>query len=174
MKRLLAILTLFVGLNVQAGIISLNISDENVKLDDSVLVTLSGSGFDPFDSLSLDIEFDTSVFKFDALSVEGDLLNAAPLIFEVTEQMFGVALTFVDFVPFAGGNFTLATFNLTANAVGSTHFVLTNAIASDFLSGPVQADVVSRSASAAVVSAPATVSLFIIALLSLVIFRARN
>jgi hypothetical protein len=166
MKKLVAALTLFLGLQANAGVISIELSNDNVNVGDVVEVTVLGTGFDAFDTLNVDIEFDTGLFSVDELSLGGDLFAADPFASFFSAQAFGAAFSFLSFDLFAGGDFTIATFDVTAIAAGETEFLLTNILASDFLLGPVDAveadeDVIAE------VSAPATLGLFVIALMGL-------
>lgn len=170
-------LAFFVSLNTQAGVISVELSEQNLSAGDIVEVSILGTGFSEFDSLSVDLEFDTSLFSFDEFSLGGDLFNADPFGLIVSEQPFGVALTFLSFIPFIGGDFTIATFDLIAITGGETDFSLKNEIAGLF--DPILFDSVDVGATAvdsklvASVSAPATLGLFALAGLGLMSLRRK-
>ncbi|WP_158970445.1 hypothetical protein [Paraglaciecola sp. L3A3] len=181
MKKFIATLALFVGLQANAGIIGLELSDTNTNVGENVQVTLSGTGFDAFDTFNLEVEFDTSLFSFNPLSVGGDLFDAIPFIFEVTEQAYGIAISFIDFIPFVGGDFTIATFDLTAMAKGDTDFELANIEAYDYFA-PIDAaeeanlDVsiaIADSTTSTEVSAPATLGLFALATFGICALRRK-
>lgn len=171
MKKLIAALVFFIGFSAQAGVISIELDDTNVEVGDTTQMTVSGTGFSPFQSLDIQIEFDTNLFTFDAGSVGGDLFDALPILFSVTEQAYGVAISFLDFFDFTAPDFVVATFDLLAIADGTTDFELVKADAGDFF-GPVDA-VADDTSVIAKVSAPATISLFAIAGLALFGFRRK-
>ncbi|WP_158965819.1 PEP-CTERM sorting domain-containing protein [Paraglaciecola sp. L3A3] len=174
MRKLIVALALFVGLQANAGVISVELDADNVS--DVVEVTVLGSGFDAFDVLNLDLEFDTSLFSLDEFSLGGDLFAADSFGTFLSAQSFGAAFSFVSFDLFAGGDFTIAKFDLTAIGTGVSDFVLTNLLAENFFgAGPidaVQADV-DVVASVSEVPAPATLGLFAIVGLALFGFRRK-
>lgn len=185
MKKLIAALVCFISFSAQAGVISVELSESNPIVGETVQVNILGSGFDAFDALNVDLEFDTSLFAVDNLDIFGDI-DATTVgsdlavdgwaanggFLALSAQTFGVALSFLDFDVFAGGDFTIASFSLTAIASGVSDFALINILADDFLFGPVDA-VASDVAVSAEVSAPATISLFAIAGLALFGFRRK-
>ncbi|MDU0352579.1 hypothetical protein RS130_00435 [Paraglaciecola aquimarina] len=185
MKKLLVALACFVGFSAQAGMIDVELSDTNPGIGDTVQVSILGSGFDAFDTLTVDLEFDTHLFAIDNLNTFGEIdpttvssdlavagLTSTGGFLALSAQTFGVALTFLDFDLFAGGDFTIASFSLTAITNGVSDFELANIIASDFFLGPVSAEA-SDTTVRAKVSAPTTLSLFVITGLALLGFRRK-
>lgn len=166
MRKLIAVLMCVIGFHVQAGVISIALDDNELNVGDNTEVTVSGMTFDSFDSLDMRVEFDTSLFAFAPLSVGGDLFDTLPSIFTITEQVYGVAISFVDSFAFGASNFTVASFTLTALAVGDTGFELTNIVATDFIFpvDAVAADTdVTASITAVSVSTPTTLGVFSLA-----------
>lgn len=166
MKKLIAALTLLLSLQANAGVISIELNNDYVNVGDVVEVTVLATEFNAFDTLNVDIEFDTSLFSVDELSLGGDLFTADPFATFFSGQVFGAAFTFLSFDLFAGGDFTIATFDLTAIAAGGTEFLLTNILANDFAFGPIDAVAADQNVSVKV-SAPATLGLFVLALMGL-------
>lgn len=176
MKKLIVALAFFIGFNANAGLISVEVDSPNVSVGGVTELTILGSGFDPFDTFSFELEFDTSLFSIDLASMVSDLGDASDFIFEVTEQSYGIALSFSNFALFSASDFVALHLNLIAIAQGSTSFSLVNVIVEDFFGqGPIDFD--SQSAPGvevtAAVSAPATLTLFAVALFALAGFRRK-
>ncbi|WP_440875080.1 PEP-CTERM sorting domain-containing protein [Thalassotalea sp. PLHSN55] len=178
-KTIFIMIALTMSLSARAGLITLEVSDNNVSLGDTLQVSVIGSGFDFFDTLSLDVEFDTSLFSIDNVDifgdispahVGGDLIAINPFIFNLSAQSFGVALSFLDFIPFIGGDFVIATFDVTAVANGTSDFMLTNVLAADFIT-PVDATVSSQQVN---VSVPEPATLGMLFLAAIVMFGLRK
>jgi|GEM_PF-1013912 len=138
MKKLIALLTLFVGLQAHAGLISIELNNNEVSIGETIELSIIGSDFSSFDSLNVDVEFDTALFAFNEGSVGGDLFDTTPFSFIVSSQIFGVAVSYLDFTPFMGGDFVIASFTLTATALGQSSFALNNMVAGEFFSGPLE------------------------------------
>ncbi|QHJ09995.1 hypothetical protein FX988_00204 [Paraglaciecola mesophila] len=158
MKKLIALITLFIGLQAQAGLISLELDSNDVSMGDTIELSIIGSGFSSFDSLSVNVEFDTALFELDESSLGGDLFDTSPFRFVVSSQIFGVALSYLDFAAFMGGDFVIARFNLTATALGQSSFLLSDMVAGEFFSGPLmvisESDPIAVTISATEVSEP--------------------
>lgn len=169
MKKLIAALALFVGLSANASLISIEVSDTNVAVGETVTINLLATGFGDFDSFDLDFDFDTSVFNYDASTLLSDL--SFGLSFLVNQVGDGMALSFFDFSP-VNGDFLLASFDLIAVGEGSTNFTFSDTLFADF-GVPVSFDVDASDEVAASVSAPATLGLFAIAALGLAGFRRK-
>ena len=170
MKKFIAALALFVGLSANANIISIELGDTNIAVGETVTVSLLATGFEDFDTFDFNFDFDTSVFSYDASTLLSDL--SLGLVFEVNQVPDGMALSFFDF-NIVNGDFLLASFDLIAVDEGLTNFTLSDAI---FADGPVTSLVVDTSdavVASASVSAPATLSLFAIAILGLAGFRRK-
>ena len=175
MKKIIAALAILVGFQTQAGIISVQV-DPSVSLGNTVEVTILGSAFDAFDTLSFELEFDTSVFTYDDTSLTGALLDASDFFYDVTEEFYGMAFYFLNDALIPSGDLILAKFNLLSVSQGSTDFSVVNIFAENFLDGlPVTADA-GPTASAEVTNAvpvPATLGLFAVALLGFVRLRRK-
>lgn len=126
MKKLLLILAMCFSLPSQANLLTLDISSPELNIGDALAVTVSATNVDPFSALGFEIEYDTSLFSLSPNSVGGDLANTGAFIFEVSEQSYGVAMSFIDIMDFTQPNFSVLTFTLTAIASGSTDFTLAN------------------------------------------------
>lgn len=161
MKNLLVLIAFFASFSLQASIISIETSETNVSVGDTVEISVVGTGLDPFDSLSFDVEFDTSLFSFNSLSQSSDLSDVFPLIFSVSSQSFGVAVSFLDFFEFTNSDFTAIKFEVTALAAGATDFLLVNSLSNIVIdTGVTQIPVTVNE-----VDAPATLILILFAVL---------
>jgi len=125
MKKFIAMLTLLIGFNANAGLLTIDISSDDVVVGDSVSVTISASNFDDSDMFWFDFNFDNSVMSFDENSISSDLtLSNDDNGLAVTPEDYGLAFLFStdDFLLNASGDFVLASFNLIADAAGVTDF----------------------------------------------------
>ncbi|MDO6537292.1 cohesin domain-containing protein [Alteromonas stellipolaris] len=178
MKKLFTFITLLIGFQAQAGLISIELDTSNVIVGDTVEVSVIGTGFTSFDTLSLDIAFDTDLFELDALSIGGDLYDSLPFIFNVTPQAFGVAVAYLDFVAFSGGDFTIVRFNVNALDAGQSNFNMENIIAAEFVAGELDVAIGSGQASATVnavnVIAPNTLSIILMVAITFMGVRRFN
>ncbi|ALO35803.1 hypothetical protein CMT41_14555 [Colwellia sp. MT41] len=132
MKKFIAMLTLLIGFNANAGLLTIDISADEVSVGESVLVTISASNFDETDMFWFDFNFDNSVVSYDASSLSSGLTLADDNInfngLEVSAEDFGLAFNFFtdDFSIRAAGDFVLASFNLIAGSEGFTDFSIAN------------------------------------------------
>jgi len=169
MKKLIAAFALFVGISANASVISIQVSDTNVSVGETVSVSLLATGFEDFDTFDFDFDFDTSVFNYDASSLISDL--SFGLAFEVNQVADGMALSFFDFFP-VNGDFLLASFDLLAVGEGSSSFTFSDTLFSDtFLQTELEVD--TSDSDAVDVSTPATLGLFGMAALALFGFRRK-
>jgi hypothetical protein len=169
MKKLIAALALFVGLNVNAGIISIETSDTNVDIGETVSVTLNATGFGDFDFFGFDFNFNTSVFSYDASTLMTDL---DPLsIFEVNQVADGMAFSFTDVI-IVSGDLMLASFDLIALSAGATAFSIGDALFGDFFAGT-DLTVDTSAMQRVQVSTPATLGIFAIAAFAFAGFRRK-
>jgi hypothetical protein len=129
MKKFIAMLTLLIGFNANAGLLTIDLSTDEVAIGDSVLVTINATGFDEADMFGFDFGFDNSVMSYDANSLSSDLAlfdNGLGMFdgLEVASETFGLAFDFTTFDPAlnAAGDFVLASFNLIAGSEGLTNF----------------------------------------------------
>ena len=173
MKKLIATLALFVGLNVNAGIITIETTDTNVDIGETVSVNINATGFAPFDTFDFDFDFDTSIFGYDPSTLVSDLSSG--FFFDVGQvDGQGMALSFLDFFP-KNGDFLVASFDLISLSAGSTSFSLGDGDFSqtDIL-GNVFGIAVDTSANQSVqVSTPATLGIFAIAAFAFAGFRRK-
>ncbi|MBU3022048.1 cohesin domain-containing protein [Aestuariibacter sp. A3R04] len=174
MKWLIALCILSVGLPAYAGIISVELSDSQLSVGESVDVSIQGTGFSAFDSLNVELEFDTDMFDFNVASVGGDLMDASPFILDVSPQPYGIALSFLDFTPYTGGNFTVATFSLTALVTGETAFKLVNALAGDFFTGPLAVEISPPAVTARVTEVPGPATFGLLSVILVVMLGMRK
>ncbi|KXI28596.1 PEP-CTERM sorting domain-containing protein [Paraglaciecola hydrolytica] len=178
MKKLIVVLAFFIGFNANAGLINVDISNPTVSVGGTTELSILGAGFDPFDTFEFQLEFDTSLFSIDLVSMVSDLGDASDFIFEVTEQSYGIALSFINFDLFTSSEFIAAKINLTAIAKGSTSFNLANVIVEDFYGqGPIDFDIDGQLPAGVdvtgAVPAPATLGLFAVALTAFAGFRRK-
>jgi hypothetical protein len=175
MKTLLIALSLLVGFSANANIISVSVSDTEVQVGESIDVSVVVDMTDAFDALSFELEFDTSVFEYDASSFSSDLDFA--FIAEQTSQTYGVSFYMLDFIGFFPGSYVASTFSLTAISEGVTNFDVVEFVAGMLGTGfttcidttvPTTTEV-----SPAVVSAPSAIALFAAAVLAFAGFRRK-
>lgn len=131
MKKFITLLTFLIGFNANAGLISVGISNADVGVDDIVSVTINAVNFELTDMFEFDFEFDNSLFSYDSSSLSSNLAlfdGLAPWLgLEVLTQSFGLSFDFAgDFSTPVGGNFVLASFNLTAVSPGQSTLAVTN------------------------------------------------
>ena len=169
MKKLIAALALFVGLNVNAGIISIETSDTNVDIGETVSVTLNATGFGDFDFFDFDFDFNTSIFSYDASTLMTDLDPFAGF-FVVSETANGMALSFGD-VFIVSGDFLLASFDLIVESAGATSFSMGDALFGDSFGDDLIPDV--SAAQRVQASTPATLGLFAVAAFAFAGFRRK-
>jgi len=129
MKKFIAMLTLLIGFNANAGLLTIDLSSDKVSVGDSVSVTISASDFDESDMFGFDFNFDTSIMSYEQSTLSSGLalFDADFGMFdglEVASETFGLAFDFSSFDPAlnASGDFVLASFDLVANAAGFTDF----------------------------------------------------
>lgn len=126
-------LTLLIGFNANAGLLTVDLSTDNVSVGDSVSVTISASDFDDTDLFWFDFNFDNSVMAYDESSLTSGLAlvdtNMGLLDgLEVEEYGFGLAFGFSTFDNSlnAAGDFMLASFDLVADSAGFTDLSVSN------------------------------------------------
>ncbi len=126
MKKFIAILTLVISVNANAGLLTIDISADEVSIGEPVLVTINAENFDETDMFWFDVNFDNAVIAYDAGSLNSDLMliDNDPMLngLEISAENNGLAANFFtdDFSLMADGNFVLASFNLFASSEGST------------------------------------------------------
>ena len=127
MKKFIAMLTLLIGFNANAGLLTINLSASEVSVGESILVTISASDFEESALFGFDFNFDNSVMSYSESSLNSDLADGRigdrnGLL--VTAEDFGLNFNFAteDDSLMAAGNFVLASFNLIADATGSFDF----------------------------------------------------
>lgn len=126
MKKFITILTLLVGFNANAGLLTIDLSADDVSVGDSVLVTINATDFDDTDFFLFDFNFDTSFVSFDDASLISDLADGSIGDFNgltVAKENYGLYFEFAtDDSAWAAGDFVLASFNLIAGSEGFTEF----------------------------------------------------
>jgi hypothetical protein len=186
MKNIITVIVLLMTIHlsgyVNAGIITTSADKLNVNIGDTVEINLLASSFDSFDVFDLALVFDTSLFTYEPNSLVSDLPSSAPFGLFVNEVATGVALSYVDFLPYVGGDFLLANFTLTALKVGFTDFnLLTNEFSLsdplDIFSTPIDlvVDISGNpGTNITAVPEPSTLLLFILTIMAFGVYRVRN
>jgi len=127
MKKLLIMLMLVLGCNANAGLITLDVSNSEIAVGDSINISISAQNFDFTDTFSFNLAYDSSIFAYDEFSLISDLFFSNPIgIFEVNAFDGYIAFSFLGFDPIPTGGFVLASFNLTALAEGTLNFLFTD------------------------------------------------
>lgn len=129
MKKFIAMLTLLIGFNANAGLLTIDLSTDNLSIGDSVSVTISATDFDDSVEFWFDLNFDTSVMSYAQSTLSSDLAlvdydSGMYDGLEVTSEGYGLAFGFSTFDPTlnAAGDFVLASFDLVADSAGFTDF----------------------------------------------------
>ena len=131
MKKFIAMLTLLIGFNANAGLLNVDFSSNDVKVGETISVTISAQDFDATDYFEFYLNFDTAMLGYDEVSLDSDLLEAD----ESNDGLSGLEITpqfselWVDYNndDFSlDGSFMLASFDLTALVEGVTSFELSN------------------------------------------------
>ena len=155
-----------------AATVSFNPNPADVKVGDMFSVDIVGIDFIELAGSEIDIGFDSAVLRIDSVEVNTTLFNFDPdggsLI---ASGVWGTIFAEVDVInddPFASGDFTIATINLTALALGSSNLTILGASA--FFSSTVQLfpTLVDGTVNVSAVPIPAAVWLFGSGLLGLI------
>lgn len=178
MKTLLIALSLLVGFSANANIISVSVSDTEVQVGESIDVSVVVDMTEAFDALSFELEFDKSVFEYDASSFNTDFALAFLPI--PSSQPYGFAFSMSDFFGFLPGNYFASTFSLIAISEGVTSFDLMNFVAGFGGSATIEPTSIDASMPPAItevtpaaVSAPSAIALFAVAVLAFAGFRRK-
>jgi hypothetical protein len=129
---LFAMITWFTMFSANAGLIlSMDLSNYNVDVNDSFVVNLYATTDSPADAFSgweLDVNFDNSLLNLDSWTLGGDFIAilsgiggkvpGLPLLLPALPP----ALPTFLFPTVSGTNILLASFNLTATSAGTTSF----------------------------------------------------
>ncbi len=132
MKKFIAMLTLLISVNANAGLLTIDIAADEVSIGESVLVTINAENFDETDMFWMDFNFDVSVIAYDDSTLNSGLTLAKndPMFngLEVAVEDYGLAFNFFtdDFSFMAAGDFVLASFNVIAGSEGFTDFSTSN------------------------------------------------
>lgn len=125
MKTLIAMLILLIGFNANAGLLTIELSTDEMSVGESVLVTINAQDFDTTDYFSFDFNFDSAVMAYDDSSLTSDLTLADnnPMFNGLSAMVedYGLFFDFATDVSWAEGNFILASFNLIADSAGLTN-----------------------------------------------------
>lgn len=111
MKTLFSVLLLLIGLQANAGILTVDVSESELNIGDTFEVSINASGFGDV-YFDFDLSFDDSLFSFDQSTLVSDLdLDPLTSFFVVSPQSDHIA--FSD--PFGfSGDALIARFTLTA------------------------------------------------------------
>ena len=129
MKKHISLIILFLSfcLNANAGVISMNLSEQTVTPSDTIEVQLWASEFDVFDSFTFDLTMSSTLFEYQESSFGSDLFISNPFsLFEVNQYAEYLSFSFADFDPVSTSDFLLASFNLIAKSAGTDNFTLEN------------------------------------------------
>lgn len=124
MKKFIAMLTLLIGFNASAGLITVDFSTANIAVGDTVSVTINATDFDETDLFYFDFYFDNAIMAFNDASLSSDLTlaSANPMLngLSASKEGFGLGFEFAtdDLSLMAIGDFMLASFSLTASSAG--------------------------------------------------------
>jgi len=123
MKKFIAMLTLLIGFNANAGLLTIDLSSDEVSVGDSVLVTISASGFAETQDFAFDFDFGNPVMSYDASSFNSALpttdINDNGFSVGVVDSILEMAFYSDDASIIATGDFVLASFSLIAEKAGS-------------------------------------------------------
>jgi hypothetical protein len=172
-NKLIAVLAIFVGFQASANVIEIELDKTQVGPNEILNVNLVANFTDPVDEFDFDFLFDTSVFSFVDGSASTDLPNDGfDTIFSIAANPTGVGMGFIDFVGgFLDGEYFI-NFDLMADAAGDSSFDLAvNKLYSFYEDQDYQLAAVEQKS--ATVSAPATLGLFVIALIAFAGFRRK-
>jgi hypothetical protein len=178
MKKLIAVLALFIGFTANANMISVLVDADALTLGETVEVTVMADITQDVDSFSFQLDFDTSLFSYDFASFYSDLEFFADFGLIQGPEDYGFSLALVNYftvVPI--GEYIAARFTLTAIAKGVSSFEIADVVAGlyDFNEDdvlPVQFGVEQRNASVGV-PAPATLGMFAVAVFGLISLRRK-
>lgn len=125
MKKFIAMLTLLIGFNANAGLLTIDLSTDEVSVGDSVLVTINASGFADTQDFWFDFDFGNPVMSYDAssfdsaLTLADDNADSNGLSAEVFNSILEIAFFSDDASIIATGDFVLASFSLIAEEAGA-------------------------------------------------------
>ncbi len=130
MKKIIALVTFILSFNAHAGLISINLSDTEVVIGEKIQVDIIANDITT-DLFNFDLNFDTSLFSYDSTSFNSDITPLDPFSYAVTEFPSGLTFSYFGiFEPILtiadASNFVLASFELTASAVGTSNFSFSN------------------------------------------------
>jgi hypothetical protein len=112
--------------NANAGLLNIDFSADDIKVGESVSVTITAQDFEAADAFYFDFNFDGLMLAFDDTSLSSDLMlvDEDMGIFDgLTAEVFpfGLAFDFFDFMT-VDGDFMVASFDLIATAEGMSDF----------------------------------------------------
>jgi len=131
MKKFIAMLTLLIGSNANAGLLNVDFSSNDVKVGETVSVTISAQGFDATEYFDFALNFDNTILGYDEVSLDSDLLevdesNDGFSGLDIMPELSELFVSFDNSVMSLDGSFMLASFDLTALTDGVTSFELSN------------------------------------------------
>jgi hypothetical protein len=185
MKKFLAVLTLLIGFQTNAGPITISSDQDTTDIGDTVNITLTGSGMGAFDFFTLDFVFDTSIYSFlpSSLSSDLDLLDAVwpgEGLTATSKPASGIFFNLYQWDEYisAGQDFVLASFELTAIAAGAStfsfgdsYFAGSNGAVTVGLDSVLTTQVISTSTA---VPEPSTLAIFALGLMGVVARRVNK
>ncbi|GGD54977.1 cohesin domain-containing protein [Lacimicrobium alkaliphilum] len=182
MKKLIAILTLTLGFGAQAAQINLSVDQTDYTIGDEITVNLSATDLVDVAAFEFDLLFDTGSFGLsagDSVVADSSDLSSA-ILFEnfafADGAETGLGFGFFDIFSL-NGEALIASFTLTAQALGNFDFALANGVFSDSLFDDVPVSFSGNSSvnvTAAEVSEPASLALFGLALTGFVVARRKR
>ena len=172
MIKIMMMLTLLIAFNTNASLISVDVSDTNISVGDTLSVTINAVDFEATDGFFFNFNYLASIFDFDKNSILSDIAvvetGSGNDGISADESLAGEinfdSLTGSDVV----GNFLIASFDLTAIAQGLNIFDLNNffsyAATSDYNVTYVSGNEVTVNTAAAIPE-PASILLFLAGLM---------
>lgn len=98
MKKIIALAAFILSFNVHAGVISINLSDATVDTGDKIQVDIIANDITT-DLFNFDINYDTSLFSYDATNLSSDIAPIDPFAYAITEfPTIGLAFSYFGFL----------------------------------------------------------------------------
>jgi len=127
MKKTIALLMLIFAVKAQAGLLTIDISNDSPVVGDVVNVNILVNGLADTDLFTIDLVFDTASFSYNETTLSSDLFTTNPFsFFQVNAYQNRIALSFLDFEPIRTADFVLASFDLTVLQSGHSDFSFSN------------------------------------------------
>ena len=170
--KLLIALVFCAGFQANANTITIDLDATEVNVGSVINVSLLADFTEPVDIFEFYFNYDTELFSFVSGSLSTDIIyDGFSTMFEFGENTDGLGLAYLSLAgDFLLGSFELASFSLQALKAGSSDFTLDTAVLQAFGDDLQLAPVLSPSAH---VPAPATLVMFILAVLILAGMRRK-